>query len=46
MGALSDNLHLADGLPMPVCHFKRAYFSRLFEGVAAYGYCASKKETY
>lgn len=46
MGALSDNLHLADGLPMPVCHFKRAYFSRIFEGSAAYGYCASKEETY
>ncbi len=46
MGALSDNLHLTDGLPMPVCHFKRAYFSHIFEGIAAYGYCDSKEETY
>src|SRR5688572_29658671 len=31
---------------MPVCHFKQAYFSRLFAGEADYGYCASKGETY
>ncbi len=35
MGALSDKLHLTDGLPIPVCHFKRAYFSPIFEGAAA-----------
>ncbi len=46
MGALSDPLHMADGLPMPVCHFKRAGFSSIFRGVAAYGFCASKAETY
>ncbi|KTD60316.1 transposase (DDE domain) [Legionella santicrucis] len=46
MGALTDPLHIADGLPMPVCHFKRAGFSSVFRGVAAYGYCASKSETY
>jgi hypothetical protein len=45
-GALSDGLHMADGLPMPVCHFKRAGFSQVFRGTAAYGYCASKSETY
>ena len=45
-GALSDRLHMADGLPMPVCHFKRARFSSIFKGCAAYGYCASKSETY
>lgn len=45
-GAMSDSLHMADGLPMPVCHFKRAGFSSLFKGVASYGYCASKSETY
>lgn len=45
-GALTDRLHMADGFPMPVCHFKRAGFSRIFKGAAAYGYCASKSETY
>lgn len=45
-GALSDRLHMADGLPMPVCHFKRAGFSSIFKDCAAYGYCASKSETY
>ena len=37
---------MADGLPMPLCHFKRAGFSSIFKGHAAYGYCASKAETY
>jgi hypothetical protein len=46
LGGFSDLIHLADGFPMPVCHFKRAYFSRLFEGEAEYGYCAFKGETY
>jgi IS5 family transposase len=46
LGAFSDLLHLSDGFPMPVCHFKRAYFSRIFTGEADYGYCASKGETY
>jgi IS5 family transposase len=46
LGAFSDLLHLSDGFPMPVCHFKRAYFSSIFSGEATYGYCASKGETY
>lgn len=46
LGAFSDLLHLSDGFPMPVSHFKRAYFSRIFTGEADYGYCASKGETY
>lgn len=45
-GALSDTLHMADGLPMPICHFKRAGFSSIFKNVASYGFCASKSETY
>jgi len=45
-GAFFDKLHMADRLPMPVCHFKRAGFSSVFKGVASYGYCASKSETY
>ena len=31
---------------MPVSHFKRAFFSKIFDGYAAYGYCASKDEKY
>ncbi len=46
LGAFSDSLHLIDGLPMPVCKFARAYFSKLFKGNATYGYCATKKEHY
>lgn len=46
LGATSDFIHLSDGFPMPVCHFKRANFSQVFAGEAAYGYCASKGETY
>lgn len=46
LGAFSDKLHVCDGFPMPVCHFKRAYFSGLFAEEAAYGYCASKGEKY
>jgi hypothetical protein len=46
LGAFSDKLYMADGFPVPVCHFKRAYFSRFFKESADYGYCASKSETY
>lgn len=46
LGAYSDQLHIIDGLPMPVCKFSRAHFSRVFKGEAAYSYCASKKERY
>jgi hypothetical protein len=46
LGAYSDQLHIVDGLPIPVCKFARAYFSRSFKEEAAYGYCATKKERY
>ncbi len=46
LGAFTDSLHLVDGLPMPVCKFARAYFSKVFKGNATYGYCATKKERY
>lgn len=46
LGAYNDQLHIIDGLPMPVCKFARAYFSRVFKGAAAYSYCATKKERY
>ncbi len=44
--AFDDNIHLFDGFPMPICHFKRAGFSRNFQGEADYGYCAAKDEKY
>jgi len=37
---------MADGFPISICKFKRAYFSRIFKGFASYGYCASKEEKY
>jgi hypothetical protein len=46
LGSLADSLHIIDGLPMPVCKFARAHFSKTFKGEAAYGYCAAKKESY
>ena len=46
LGSLADTLHMIDGLPMPVCKFARTYFSKVFKGDAAYGYCATKKESY
>lgn len=46
LGALSDNLHMIDGLPIPVCKFTRAHFSQIFKGDATYGYCATKQEHY
>lgn len=46
MGAFTDSLHISDGFPVSVCHFRRAHFSRVFQDEASYGYCASKAETY
>lgn len=43
LGAFSDDLHMVDGLPMPTCKFARAHFSRIFKGLAAYGYVPLKK---
>ena len=33
-------------MPIPVCKFGRAHFSKCFKGEASFGKCASKKETY
>lgn len=46
LGAFDEGIHMCDGFPMPTCQFKRAYFSKIFKGEAAYGYCASKDEKY
>jgi Transposase DDE domain len=44
--AYEDDLHLCDGFPIPICHFKRSYGCKKFKGIAEYGYCASKDEHY
>jgi hypothetical protein len=46
LGGYADTIHLIDGFPIPVCKFKRAYFSSIHKGSADYGYCASKNKTY
>lgn len=46
LGAFMDPVHLVDGIPIPLCSFTRAPQCRSFQGEAAYGYCAAKKQTY
>lgn len=46
LGSTGYAVHLVDGFPVPVCHFRRANFSQIFCGEAAFGFCASKAETY
>lgn len=46
LGTLKDPIHLVDGFPLPVCHFKRAPNCRRFKDSARYGHCASKAQTY
>lgn len=42
----NDNIRFIDNMPVPICKFAIAYFSKCFKDIASYGYCASKKETY
>jgi len=46
LGAFECQLHLIDGLPMPLCNFSRAPRCRSFQAEADYGFCAAKKQTY
>ena len=41
-----SGISVVDGIPMPVCGFTRANFSKVFKGVAAFSYCAAKDEKY
>ncbi|MDU2236826.1 MAG: IS982 family transposase [Fusobacterium periodonticum] len=41
-----DQVRIVDSMPIPVCAFGRAHFHKSFKPEAAYGRCASKKETY
>ena len=42
----NDSVHIIDGFPIPISHFKRAKGCKRFRGEASYGYCASKSEHY
>ena len=42
----SNNIRVIDSMPVPVCEFGRAHFSKCFKGEASYGVCPSKKQTY
>ncbi len=46
LGAFEDNVHLIDGMPIPLCCFTRANRCRLFQAESDYGYCAAKDEVY
>lgn len=46
LGVHALPVHVVDGFPLPVCHFRRAHFSRCFTGEAAFGYCATKRWIY
>ena len=46
LGYNQSDLYIVDSMPIPVCGFGRAHFSKRFKDIATYGYCASKKETY
>jgi len=41
-----DDVHIIDGVPMPLCRKARADRSRMLDTVAAWGYCAAKGEHY
>ncbi|WP_238898807.1 transposase [Clostridium sp. YIM B02500] len=41
-----DDTRIIDSMPIPVCKFGRACFSKLFKDISTYSYCASKKKTY
>jgi hypothetical protein len=44
--APQDDIHITDGMPMPVCHRARANRCKTFKGEAAFGFCAAKDEYY
>lgn len=44
--APQDDVHITDGVPMPICHLARAGRSKLFKGEAAFGFCAAENEHY
>ena len=46
MQSYSNDIRVIESMPIPVCKFGRAHFSKCFKGEASYRRWASKKETY
>jgi hypothetical protein len=46
LGAFSDDIHIVDDFPMPLCKLIRSSRCKRFKGLAKKGYCASKKEVF
>lgn len=44
--APQDDVHITDGVSMPICHLARVRHNKLFRGEAAFGFCAAKDEYY
>lgn len=44
--APKDDIHITDGVPLPVCHMARAGRCNVFQDSAAFGFCAAKDEYY
>ncbi len=40
----TNNIRIVESMPIPVCKFGRAHFSKCFKGEASFGKCASKVE--
>lgn len=40
------DVHIVDGVPLPLCQFARARHCKRMRELAAYGHCAAKKMTY
>jgi Transposase DDE domain len=43
---MTANVHITDGVPIPICHLARARRDKCFKGEASYGFCAAKNEKY
>ena len=46
LGAFDNDIHIVDGLPIPICTLTRASRSKCLQGDAAFGYCAAKDMHY
>lgn len=46
LGYNRSDIYIVDSMPIHVCGFGRAHFSKRFKDISSFGYCASKKETY
>jgi len=44
LGAPADDVHVVDGVPLPVCRYGRSLGCRRFRGDAAISWCATKRE--